>query len=696
MRAASIGRWVALLTLAGGCDRVQHLTLPDPAPEAELAFGVLYDGATAAVIGPVVRRQAVYAGRYSLNGAGGLTPRLHFVRLADLTAAAQLACDRGAAARDRVLCRERIEACAEAPEACWSAARADEGCGPRLSVGAEVPVETFRLEDGRLTREAGEQALGVTLCGPPVVTGCPNRRAGYAVFEGGKLACIPEVRQLDCTITMDLSACGLPRLAATLDDAGRPTLGDGDRGCVVGAPSSSSAGPFGGPADFTLTCGGLTFDLFAQDTLLSEAGCERRGPGTYETEGSSTGRISGALAVEQAGAARLLMTGGGRDDCATFGCGARGSSCSEACFDNCLTQVLAGPCARDSWASCAPLDESDTCQLRCQTFCARPRDDNCYDETSGAVLTTSALDLPELDRFRADLDGDGTTFARGHPTLAPLVGGWVAVATERRLYAYAAAGADAWTRQATLDMDLELFGVVAPAPDALAYFGVRGVVPEVRRVEVTRGANPSLTAVGVPVALTGLSGADVAALGGPRGDWVFVAATQPRLTGPAPRHVQAAALEGDVALAPVELAGDVTALLGLPGGHALVAYARDGDLAEVAVLQAGSAGVDAVHPLTLFAGVRVSALALDPVSCAGAAPSACRIFVALERSMAAQPAQLGALVYDAADPAGLEVQAGLRPIGPQSVSLLVPSLDGRELWAISGGRNVLTPLRLLD
>jgi hypothetical protein len=687
--------WSALIVLAAGCDKVEHLRLPDPTPEAELAFAVLYDGAEPAVVGPVVRRQAVYAGRYSLAGGGGLEPHLYFLRQADVTAAAEAACGAEAVAADRVLCLERVAACADTPEACWSAARTTEGCGARLPLGDQLPVETFRPEGDRLTRAPETTAAAVSLCGPPAELACPNRRAGYAVFSEGKLACVPEVRQLDCALTLDLAACGLPRLEVALDEAGRPTLAGDDLGCAV-ASAGGPSGPFGAPADFALVCAGQTFDLYAQDSLLAEAQCPRRGPGAYETEGRNTGRITGAMVLTQSGARRLVMAGGGDDDCAANGCSVRGSSCSEACFDLCLTQVAPGPCARDSWAACAPLDESDSCQLRCQQYCARPTDDDtCYADATGQTLTTSAPEQPEVDRFRADLDGDGTRLAAGQPTLAPLVGEWLGVATRRRLYAYGARDADGWDRKATLTTPAELGGVLAPTPDSLAYFGRRDGVVEVARVEVTRGAAPTLTP-DAPIALPALRGAELGALGGRRGDWLFVAATQVALSDPPPRQVQAAALESGVALPPVELPGEVTALLGLPGGDVLVAYLRDGDAAEVAVLVPGAGQVDAVHPRPIFAGVRVSALALEPTTCGGSAPAACRVFMALEPTGGAQSALLGALLYDAAAPASLKLQAGLRSVGLQSVSLLAPDPEGGQVFAVAGGRNTLVPMRLLD
>lgn len=689
-------RWALLFALTAGCDKVEHLSLPSPTPEAELAFGVLYEGDSPAVVGSVVRRAAVYAGRYQLHGEGGLDARLYFVKQDDLHSAANATCATRASASDRLLCEERVAACADTPESCWSAVTTTDGCGALLALGPEVPVEVFASDGGRLSRVDGNRAAGVSLCGPPAELACPNRRAGYAVFSEGKLACIPEARQLDCDLTLDLAACGLPRLEATLDAQGQPTLLSDSQGCTAG-PAGPAPGPFGAPADFTLTCGGRTYELFAQDLLLAEAQCPRRGPGAYETEEGTTGRITGALVVPQGDGRRLLMVGGGSDECATAGCSARGGSCSQACFDTCITQVLVGPCTRDGWPACIGVSEPDACQARCRAYCARPADDpGCRADAYGQALTTAAPDVPETDRFRADLDGDNTWLAGGQPTLAPLVGDWVGVATRRRVYTYAADDADRWTRKAFVTTTMEVSGVLAYEPNALAIYGVEGSNVQVAKLAVERSGGSALSQVGPAIPLPALTGADVAALGGRRGDWVFVADSQTQLAGAGPRVVQAASLESDVALPEVTLPGDVSAMIGLPGGDVLAAYVRDDGVAEVAVLVPGASQVDAVHPRPLFAGVRVTALALDPESCAASAPAACRIFLGMERAVAAQPALLGALLYDAADPAGLELQAGLRPMSQQTVSLLVPDAAGGQVFAVTGGRNVITPMLLVE
>ena len=65
-----------------------------------------------------------------------------------------------------------------------------------------------------------------------------------------------------------------------------------------------------------------------------------------------------------------------------------------------------------------------------------------------------------------------------------------------------------------------------------------------------------------------------------------------------------------------------------------------------------------------------------------------------EPKEAAQPALIGALLYDASAPADLQFVPTVRATAAQTVSRLVADPEAPRLWAVAGRRNVLTPLRV--
>ncbi|MEO1339233.1 MAG: hypothetical protein AAFV29_26565, partial [Myxococcota bacterium] len=105
-----LGRVLALVTLAVACSDVQRLNLPTE-PEADVAFGVLYDGQTPVQLGPVVPPGVIYSGTYVLRDRDGLSPRLFFMRKDDLLAAGRIVCRGLQVATERALCLSAVAAC---------------------------------------------------------------------------------------------------------------------------------------------------------------------------------------------------------------------------------------------------------------------------------------------------------------------------------------------------------------------------------------------------------------------------------------------------------------------------------------------------------------------------------------------------------------------------------------------------------
>ena len=129
MRGARSAAFALLLLTA--CPGQARFTLPDPAPEADLVVAVLYDARDRVVrIGHTTRPSSLYAGRYVIeDDDGSLRPRLYFVRLDDLRAAADTACLGLATERARTLCRGVVAACVDAPVDCLAAVQ----CAPSVS-----------------------------------------------------------------------------------------------------------------------------------------------------------------------------------------------------------------------------------------------------------------------------------------------------------------------------------------------------------------------------------------------------------------------------------------------------------------------------------------------------------------------------------------------------------------------------------
>lgn len=693
MRRLAFTTLLSLALSSSACDRSASIRLPDPSPQADLAFGVLYDGETPTVVGELVARQAVYSGRYALNGASGLSARLYFLRIADLEEAAQAVCASEPSAALRLLCSERIQACADDPTSCWRAVASVDGCAQDLDLGENIVVQAYASQDGRLDLLDTKTAPAVRLCGPTLTPGCPNRRAGYVVTEDGKFACVAEVRQLDCNTTVYAPDCGLPQFSATLSERGELASLDA-AGCEASAPSAAVEG-VGAAADFGLDCAGHRLSFHPQQDLLAAPECVRRGPATFETNAPVSGRIFDVRSMRIGGGpARLVSSGSGADSCASYGCGSRGQDCNTACQSGCSSTVELEPCSRDSWQACVPVSERDACLDRCRLYCTRPTDASCYAETAGMVLVSADPEAPESDLSRIDEDATNNQPPAGRPTLAQPAPGWLASLTSGQLNVYAGDSADTLASRGRFETGMVAAGLVSPSDDALVWFGQVAEVSTVRTAALLRDQAASLTVDPVDIELPDLPDVDRGVLGGPGSSWLFLASVAPQLSSQARNQVHVVDLGTRVELAPVPLPGPVTALLSLGDGAVLAAYLTALDRPGLVVLRPGAQRVEAVDPINLVPGVVVQDMALAADSCLGG--TRCTILLGLQSEHGAAPAVLSAVAYDASAQPSLILTPNFRATGAQSLDQLVVDLDGRRVWAVASQRNVLSPFVLSE
>ncbi len=675
------------------CDSTSNIELPDPSPQADLAFAVLYEDGAPSVVGDIVLRQAVYSGRYGLRGAKGLDARLFFINADDLRDAGQGICDALSSAVDRVLCTERIEACADGPS-CWRAVASSEGCGDGISLGEQVPLQTYVSSDGQLSLQSGSGADGVSLCGPALASGCANRRAGYVATEAGRFQCVAEVRQIDCDVTIRAPDCGLSEITVTVNEAGGVTQLSGS-GCEVA--DMSSASNLGVPAEFALNCGEKTLSFHPQQALLGTAECARRGPGTFETDAPTSGRVFDARSMRLGTAPpQLVMAGTGRDGCADYGCRVRGEVCNPACDEACSGLLILEGCTRDSWEACAPETEKQACLTRCQSFCARPEDASCFPEVAGLALTLSRPETPEADLLRINEDSEGNSAPLGWPTLADLGEGWIANLTQARVRWYVASQAAELLPRGEANTGMQAAGLAYLGTDRLAWFGSLGGQGLVRTGVLARGPSAAFTPDAPDISVTGLPSPDRGVLAGSRGDWLFLATVTAEITS-VPRHeVHIVDIDSRAELPAVVLPGPVTALASLPQGLVIAAYEQTNGPAGIAIMEPGSGRVDQVHTIELLQGLKVKAMTLDGRSCDRELPSNCTIFLGLESTTAGSPALLGALQYDAAMPQATRMTSNLRASGTQTVDQIVMDVDLEKVWLVASQRNVLTPFLLTE
>lgn len=688
---------VCLGLSAAACDRSTSLRLPDPAPKAELAFGALYDGDAPSVVGEMVSPRTVYAGRYALSGAEGLTARIFFLRSAALQEKALETCASRPTAKDRLLCTEGVEACMSDPVSCWHAVKSSDGCGARMDLGTEISVEAFTNEDGRLKPLDLTTAPEISVCGPSTEPGCPNRRAGYILTEGGSFACIAEVRQIGCVATLRAPQCGLAEITVNLDAAGAP-IAPAIPGCIVAQVASDSF--FMDAAEFGLECGNRSFDYYAQESLLAIAQCSRGGPGIFETESPVSGRISDVLSISaRGGQTRLVMNGIGFDACADFGCQRRRiESCNSDCDGACSTSHSLPPCNNDAWAKCVPISQLEACLDRCRNSCERPADDpDCYRDASGLAVTLSTPEAPELELARVNLDTDNRRAARGHPTLARIDDQWFVSVTEAQLFVHQHQedSAEAIVQRGQFDTQMTAAGVVKYGPDALAWYGDNQGQTEVRTGQLLRAETAELTVSATPTLIANLSEANAAVMGGPTGQWLYLASLSSAETAQSESQLHIVDLSTGVVLPAVSLPGMTTAITALPQGAVLVSYRTPESRAAVAIVEASQGRASLAHTLTLPKGLRVRALTQDPRSC-GPDSLKCQVLVGFESSASAAPALLGALIYDPLQPSMLRMTATLRAAASQTVSQLLVDAEQLQVWVIAGDRNQLSPFELSE
>ncbi len=689
---------VCLSLSAAACDRAKSLRLPDPAPEAELAFGALYEGEVPTVVGDFVDAKVIYSGRYALSGGAGLTARIFFVRAATLQQRGLELCAQQARATERLLCKETVIACAENPSGCWQGVRTAEGCGPNLDLGEDLPVEAFTTENGRLEPLGLSSAPAISICGPSMAPGCPNRRAGYIVSEDGQFGCVAEVRQLGCQVTLRAADCGLAEVTIGLDASGAP-IAPQLPGCEVSPVTASSL--FEGGADFSLECGMRNFDFHPQSALLATAECGRSGPGAFETLTPTSGRISDALSIAVRGEqSRLVMNGIGYDQCTLFGCQRPAdTSCNSDCKGACSTSFQLGPCSPDGWLDCVPITQETACLDRCRTSCERSADDaHCRALQDGLARLTLTLSTPELPEVSLALQSLDTSThrgpARGHPTLAQLPGAWFASLTEGLVLIHESPEPNAIAARGQFETQMKAAGLVSYGPDLLAWYGEVDGQLEVRTGQVLRADTAQLTVSANAILVAGLPEANTAVLGGPTGRWLYLANVATSASSQASAQIHIVDLEAGTELPALDLPGSVTALSALPQGGVLAAFQSQAARSSVAVLQASQGRVTLIHTYELVPGLRIRAMTLDPRSCAQGGSGPCQVFVGFEPSIAGAPALLGALSYDPLQPSMLGMTATLRTIGAQSVSHIVVDAQRERVWAVAGDRNQLSPFLL--
>ena len=163
-------------------------------------------------------------------------------------------------------------------------------------------------------------------------------------------------------------------------------------------------------------------------------------------------------------------------------------------------------------------------------------------------------------------------------------------------------------------------GVLAYGPDDIAWYGVRAGVTRVLTGALDRG-QPALQ-LAPEIDVPDFPGADVGAIGGAQGDWLFLARVAPELSTTPRDVVQVVSLGARTVLPPVTAPGPVTAMAGLPQGRVLIGYTRSNGGPGLAVIEPGPNRVEAVHPLSLPEGLTVRVLQPDPDSCDAIAPSA--------------------------------------------------------------------------
>lgn len=656
-----------LATLA--CRPTETLRLPE-APEAELAFAILYDDLDRAVrFGDVVPRQRVYAGRYSIFAEDSdLRSRLYFVGTQDLLAAARARCDEQMLATDRIRCRTAVEACEDAPSTCLTARPRGESCGERMTLPAAMPILAFEsTSDGRMLPYAGEDTppVGATLCGPIISPSCTNYVAGFAATVDGEFACVVDVAQRGCVAELDGTRCGLPPVAVEVADDG--ALVDAAGTCTFARAAD----------EFDMRCGELTVRLTALEQTLGRAPCRRAGPAVYNTLEPRSGRITGGLVYAPPGwEPRQVLVGRGVDHCARAGCDFLGGSCNNLCTDSCARSFELNECASDSWDPCVGVSQLDACLERCLMWCARDSWDVCYFDVDGDSLTIARHDLPERELLRVDVDTPSNVGTTGRQALAVLDNQWIVAATSNHLSVLAPTNVDELTVVTSSTVDFAVGAVLATGRDLYVFgrSGTRGAM-SLRRVFDDR-----IDLVATATAIDELPIIDAAAFGGASLERIHIASIEGRAT--AVGSVARADVRGAITM--VDVGAPVTALIALPGGAVLA-----GTEAGLVILD----GAQVRARIDVWSGLRATALSLDPTTC-GEGTDACHVYVGLEQTARAEEAHVGVMVYRPAAPDSSVLANVLTPLRTPQVGVILPDPVHRVITAIAPARNTMSIVAL--
>lgn len=660
----------ALGPLACSADTV--LTLPDR-PEAEVAFSVLYDQAKVVAIGSVVPAAALYSGSYSVTAeASGLEARVYFLKAKDLTEAAQQACEQVEDGPARLACLAPTLHCETEPAACLGVARVDEGCGDRPPLLESLMLQAYAATDGRLAATSGGPD-GTVLCGPVIRPPCPIVAPGLVVTASDGFRCVAPVSQLGCELRIDLSRCGFDALESTLDATGELSA---PRGPCQPVPLPEGVALFGNGPYFAFDCGGGILVASTMGSYLGETGCPRRGPGIFygrQPFDGDPGLITGVLPIEEPGRGpQLLISGAGLDECRATGCSLGGIDCSAECATRCTTYYI-DQCASNDWATCTGSSQADACTAACTDTCERAISGECGINFGPALALTSAL-TPETDSSRLQMPG----FANGSQGLA--------FANDRQ-QVWVAAGRDAvlvdlgdpLSQAASLPLNFRTSGLLAGGDGGAYFFGGASDEGRLQRVQRT-GADPPLSADPV-IALPELRQIDQAAWF--NGD--NLAVFDRRAPSPALWLIPV----GGGAATAVGLSGTPTAMIGLPGGGVVLGIRSSQGPHQLVRVLPDPFTVAQVSAFSLIPGLEPTALALDPLTCAGAGSSECRILIGLARAERPGLPLIGAALSTGT---GFYVTPSLLEVPMLTVDQLVPTSGA--VFAISSRHNGITPISL--
>jgi hypothetical protein len=706
---------LAAALLASACSKTKSFRLPSD-PQGDLAFAVLYDaGDSIAAIGPVVRRQTLTQGHYTIdNKDGSLRPRLFFVALDKLKAAANAACATLQTRIEQITCAEEVKTCDTDPIACLSVLSAGTSCADRLTLMG-LPMNAYASTDsGSFEAIADPTALiaHLTLCGPVVKPTCPIRIPGFIVSEAGAFRCVAPSNQVACELSVDLGACGLGTASGTLSNDGSFGGSIDTSGCAL-APLSAGDVPSGTPG-FSIACGGRRFVAQYMDVLFGTAGCARRAPSIFDSAravfaGSRSGVITGLKAVTPSGwKTRYLVLGSGQDDCAIDGCSFQNMDCATYCNADCyMTPVLAACANAFDYAACVPGSNAvDDCYMRCVAACSAPASASvaCSDDFSGHHLAVTATTAPESFLGVVDF---GTALrsplpATGHSALA-LVGDpsapLILAATKSAVRAYVPrirdGAVDPVTASATIAPAIAS-GVVAVAgrsDAAIVYGRTTGAEPKgfIARLSIT-AKSPSVSRTATIADLPSIDAADV---GGPGNGWVFAISTTPPLGSAPSDQLDLWPIDPGPSTGPISLPGHPTALAALPGGAVAIGVSKADGSAEIDVVTPSGGGFSAPIAFGTFKRLRVSAMTIDP-SCASG--PTCRVYVGYEQAgdtAEAGNALVGIFDYNSTSPAMSRLVPSFVVTAAPELSLLEYDAATSEIVAVASALNRITKIAVV-